>query len=68
MTLEEQNKRLLELVEKYDTFADWMTNKYCDEIKEEFFYSDWLKKRLIKDAKDEFNVLRNELRRVKNDK
>lgn len=69
MTIEElqkKNKQLLELIKKYDKFAEELKIEYISEIECSYYLSK-TKQRLINEARDEFNVLREELRSIKND-
>lgn len=68
MTLEEKYKKLLELVQKYDKFAEEIKIEYICEIEcSHFILFPKTKERIIQEVKDEFNALRAELRRIEND-
>lgn len=68
MTLEEQNKKLLELVKKYDKFAVELKNYYFFElgIGSKYKVGTFLAS-IIKETNDELKALREELRSLKSD-
>lgn len=67
MTLEEKYKKLLELVQKYDKFADELKNEYFSEInRENSFVNRWLD-RVIKETRGELDALRKEFWEINND-
>ena len=67
MTLEEKYKKLLELVGKYDKFADELKNEYFSEInRENSFVKRW-QDRVIKETCGELDALRNEFWEINND-
>ena len=70
MTIEElqkKNKQLLELVEKYDKFAEWVKNDYLNEISVEYYLNKNLVTKIVIKTEEVFNALREEFRRVKNE-
>ena len=71
MTIEElqkKNKQLLELVGKYDKFANELKNEYFSEINRENSFVNRWQDRVIKETCGELDALRNELEMIKNDK
>ena len=67
MTLEEKYKKLLELVGKYDKFADELKNEYFSEINRENSFVNRWQDRVIKETRGELDALRNEFWGIKND-
>ena len=68
MTLEEKYKKLLELVGKYDKFADELKNEYFSEINRETSFVNRWKDRVIKETRGELDDLRKEFWEIENDK
>ena len=66
MTLEEKYKKLLELVGKYDKFAEEMKDEYISEIDRGFFMPSTVTI-LINETNDEFNALRKELKEIEDE-
>lgn len=67
MTLEEQNKKLLELVKKYDKFAGKLRNEYFSELNNSYYFRKAATMRIINETNKELNALKNEFRSLKND-
>ena len=67
MTLEEKYKKLLELVGKYDKFADELKNEYFSEINRENSFVNRWQDRVIKETCGELDALRKEFWEIKND-
>ena len=67
MTIEEKYKKLLELVEKYDKFANELKNEYFSEINRENSFVNRWQDRVIKETCGELDALRNEFWGIKND-
>lgn len=68
MTLEEKYKKLLELVEKYDTFAMNLRSQYFSELNSTSRLCSMAIMGIINETDVELYTLRNELEMIKNDK
>ena len=67
MTLEEKYKKMLELVGKYDKFADELKNEYFSEINRETSFVNRWKDRVIKETRGDLDALRKEFWEINND-
>ena len=68
MILEEKYKKMLELVGKYDEFANELKNEYFSEINRENSFVNRWKDRVIKETRGELDALRKEFWEIENDK
>ena len=68
MTLKEKNKKLLELVEKYDKFAMSLRSQYFSELNSTSRLCSMAIMSIINETDVELYALRNELGMIKNDK